>query len=436
MGACVWVRAAVGAFVVLAAMACSSDPGDGCVASACDITDGQCQKAIFAATACAREQNGTAMPKVRTISVDEYRKELTDGQNAPTANDQTWTTALQLLGFLPAGKSIGDASTDTSASDVAAFYDTDTKSVTVIDRGASDQQQDLFILSHEFVHSLQDAKTGLDAFEQKWAHSTDSDIAVHALVEGEAVVLSSGVLSRSVGRDPHDTNWPALESSFFDSIFASIDSAGAPFLTAVESLPYPVGSSGLLKPWLDSGQPGIDAFYAHPRQSLVDWTGDVTLGSTSVEPIGCYPTAAPPDYGGVDHDTFGIAGAMIVFMGSGGNARSAYDASSGWRNDSVVTFAPGDAADAGRAVAWRTHWDSPASAAMFQAAAQRALPAAVTAVDDADVTVRVASTPEVLMQWDGTACGAESDLPVAPPSATDTMTSVIGRARWRLVPSP
>jgi hypothetical protein len=411
------------------AIGCGGDTGPGCTATACNITDAHCQKSIFAATACEREQSGASEPKVRVLTLDQFRQELDADPSEPTASERGWGTVFQLLRLLPAGQSIDQAATNTAADNIAAYYSTSTKGVTVIDRGSSDEQEDLFTLSHEFVHSLQDEEVGLAAFQKKWTHSTESSIAVKALIEGEAVLVSAGVLTRSLGRERSGTDWPRFESALFTSIFGSLDKSAAPFFAAVENLPYPIGSDGLVEPWLSRGQPGIEDFYSRPYLSLIDWVDDVPRPQTEVEPLTCYPTSAPAGYVGEDHDTFGIAGVLSMFMRAGLDAESSYGASRGWRSDSVVTFRPSDTTDDHRAVAWRTHWATPDDALAFRGAVS-GVPALRIVLEEQNVTLFAASDTQILAQWDTTPCGVESDLPTST-SDTMTMMSKIRGSRWR-----
>jgi hypothetical protein len=411
----------------LATFACGSDTRDPCFVSVCDITRPVCQQRIFSATACEREQAGAPIPKIRVITRDVYRRELEEAQTEPTANDRTWNAALQLLGMLGPEQTLDEAAIETAVAEVGAFYEPDSKRVTIIEPTAS-AEGDLFLLSHEFVHSLQDAEVDYASFWRQWAHSTDSGVAISTLIEGEAMVLAGGVLERSRGQDGTEADWSGWRSSLFEATFSDIDKATSPYLTTRESLPYPLGLTGLTQPWSKEGQSAIDAFYDRPHQSLVDWVLDTHLGSTAVESIACYPTVPPEGYAVAGYDTVGISGVMAVFLGAGALASDAFSQSREWRNDLMVTFAPVDPADTGRAVAWRTRWKTSPQAQSFEDAARKVLPAADVVRDTTDVTVRSASVPNVLARWDMTACGTVNNLPTTT-SQADSMMSKVRRYR-------
>jgi hypothetical protein len=406
---------------------CSEDAGGCAGQQPCDITDARCQQAIFAATACERGQPGAHVPEVRTIGLDQYEEELADAQSEPSANELTWEAAYHLLGFLDDDETITGARTRTAADNVAAYYETETKQVTVIDRENADPERDFFILAHEFTHSLQDADVDLEAFRKKWVSSTDASIAMGSLIEGEAMLVANGVALRADGLSPRDADWPSYEEAMLDDGFQTVDDSLTPLFAAATSLLYPVGTKGLRRPWLDSGQAGIDAFYHHPRQSLLDWIRNTPLGETAVEGVECHPTTPPQGYVGVDHDSLGIVGAMALLVEGRMLAKPAYGESEGWLGDSVVTFAPSDPADTGRAVAWCTRWDSSSSAATFEAAARRVRRDATVVLSGKEVTIRNASSATVLPTWEDTMCGTEKDLPTAGQDATDDLMGLRSR---------
>jgi hypothetical protein len=84
--------------------------------------------------------------------------------------------------------------------------------------------------------------------------STDSFVAVTSLIEGEASVLMIAVTGRSQGAEPHEFNWSAAMPALWDATFESIDAAAAPFVTAVQVLPYALGTDYLFQGWLRNGQ--------------------------------------------------------------------------------------------------------------------------------------------------------------------------------------
>lgn len=74
-------------------------------------------------------------------------------------------------------------------SQVAAYYDPDTKSVYLLSGGDSTLEQGV-IMSHELYHALQDQYFDLDGFmSKKLELNSDQEMARNALVEGEATYI-------------------------------------------------------------------------------------------------------------------------------------------------------------------------------------------------------------------------------------------------------
>lgn len=389
----------------------SSDEGCPVPVAACDITSSTCQSAIFRATACERGQQKATMPPVRVITADQFTAEM----NATLTGDPSatlWTPAFQALGLLPAGTTLVGAISASAASNVVAYYDPATKRVSVIDQGGStDPTESLFELSHEFTHALQDQERDITAYESKHTTSTDSHVAVTSLLEGEADVIGLSVTGRSVGKTPDQLDWSGANTSMWSSILQTIQTAPSPFVMAVQSLPYPLGTQYIAPRWLQNGQPAIAAIYDAPLLSALDWQQEIDPGApTLVEPLDCYPTTAPAGYPGADSDQLGMSGVLGSLVASGqGGWTDTFD----WRGDAVVVF---KATTGQEAVAWRTRWDTAADASNFA----RTLDVSVAAwphqvtVANREVALLVTMDPAPLAAWASSmACGTVKDLPSA-----------------------
>jgi hypothetical protein len=385
---------------------------------ACDVTTVGCQSSVFAATACERSQADAPQPPVRVITLDAYNSELQSGTPGP--NEAQWSSAAQLLGLFPPGVSVEQAAAGAASGNVVAYYDPDTKGVTIIERGpsagASSPLDDVFELSHEFVHALQDASIDLQGFRSQWATSTDTSVATRALIEGEADVLGAAVTERAAGGVPSQFRWTMFEDSLWSSILDSVQNDAVPFMTAVLVLPYPLGTAYLDDRWLAGGQPAIDAVYGAPLRSALDYQNDIEVGSTTlVEPLDCYPTTAPSGYTGVDSDALGMAGVLGIYVRAGQSASTAWTRSQSWRGDAMAVF---DAPGGGVAVAWRTRWATGADAADFETAISAVTSGTVT-VSAQDVTVLSAADPALVPAWaQSMVCGSIDQMPTAAAGST------------------
>jgi len=399
------------------AVGCSSEDEGSCPPpSACDVTAAGCQQLIFQATACERKQEDAVAPVVRVISVSQFVDEMNAAAMAPTEDQVAWETAMQMLALLPAGTSLTTALTEASVDNVAAYYDPETQRVSIIDRNEPGEPlDDLLVLSHEFAHALQDQEVNINAYRDERTTSLDSFVSLTSLIEGEATVLGIAVTGRAQGGAPPQLNWSAGISAMWTGIFESIQASTAPFITAIQSLPYPLGTEYLYPRWLDGGQASTDAVYAEPPLKVLDWEARLTAGSLA-QPLDCYPTTAPAGYAALGHDSLGLTGVLGIWMASGQVSQSAWYNSMGWRGDSLVVYRSTTGAEV--AVAWRTRWETNDDARQMAMALETSLPATSfrqTIVENTELTLLVATNGALVTDWNAAQqCGTVADLPETP----------------------
>lgn len=397
------------------------------IVGGCDITTAACQRATFAAAAEVRGQSGAKMPPVRIISheqfVDLLNEEVADAAGTP----DPWSAPLGLLGLIPEGSSIADQQASNSADNVAAYYETESKDVTVIEREGTDPLDDVFVLAHEFVHSLQDAEVGIGEFEAAWVDSLDSHVASRSLIEGEANVLGIVVLGRALSTPARLLNWEGVTESWHDYAFDTIEQSSSPLFAAAQLLPYPLGTAQLGPLWLDRGQRPIDELYATPRLSVLDWAEDTSVTAPSRrEALACEPTSGPSGYAGVESDAFGPAGVLSLLLRAGERIGAAWSDALESRGDRVVLFQRDGAPD-DFAITWRIRFESVAAAESFEARVGSALSAGVDLLrDDREVLLFGASDDAALSAWTNVSdCGTPEELPV--PADTDPGDSALRR---------
>jgi hypothetical protein len=417
---------------VVSVVACSGDdpaPFDCTLLPVCDIRGAPCQNEVFLASACAREQQGASAPPVRTISRQELEAELRrDLAENPEGIPGAWEAAYQLLGLIPS-RPLGDVLVESAVSNIAAFYRTDTKQVTVIQDNALGWETGAWILSHEYVHALQDQAVDLTAFEQQWTRSTDDSMALTSLIEGEAMLHPNVLQVRRRGGQPARFGWDSYASRLLTSVLETLEAAPAPFIDAVSLLPYPVGFRFVIDPWLGGGQGAIDGLFEQPRFPFLSWLSAVDGGDPGpIEPLTCFPTGAPSGYTGFDHDRMGPTALLGLHVGQGTLASAALRVSTTLHDDSLVVFtnAP-DAAREGVAVAWRLRFRDAGAAATFENSIGPALRAPAFSLQrfDREVLIRTAGDPAVLEAWTNAAeCGHAEDLPVRS-STSQAMSALI-----------
>jgi hypothetical protein len=200
------------------------------VPAECDITTPKCQQAVLDATACERGQDAPALPVVRTLArselAAEYRAEAdADAAEAPESAQATgaWDAALAALHLLPAGTGVIEASIDDAVDNVAAYYDPGDKRLTIIEDSAGpDRFSAMYTLSHELTHYLQDEALDLTRLHQEVGATTDSQVALSALVEGDAMVTSVRVAVRFQGGSARDVRWDDYFTSVQQSVLGAI----------------------------------------------------------------------------------------------------------------------------------------------------------------------------------------------------------------------
>jgi hypothetical protein len=224
-------------------------------------------------------------------------------------------------------------------------------------------------------------------------------------------------------------DWRGYADSLLANVLESVESSPAPFVDALQLLPYPVGLLFLIDRWLSGGQAAIDALYEAPALSFAEWLTVFEPATPIGEAVTCFPTGAPPGYAAFDHDSFGAAGLIGLNVGFG---RLGIDLSAGIDGDSMVVFTdPADPAQSRVAAAWRIRFHhalaAEGTARTFTDSRGTANLRATQL--DREVLVQVATDPAVLAAWtNGAECGRAEDLPV-PPEAASMHAALRGLAR-------
>ncbi|MBN2168253.1 MAG: hypothetical protein JW738_03335 [Actinobacteria bacterium] len=95
---------------------------------------------------------------------------------------------LQALGLIDDEDNLGDIVTKLLTEQIAGFYDTETKDITIVEGKSEGVLLDEFTLSHEVTHALQDQNFGLEKPPlDNEAYNGDNSLAIESLLEGDAV---------------------------------------------------------------------------------------------------------------------------------------------------------------------------------------------------------------------------------------------------------
>jgi hypothetical protein len=118
---------------------------------------------------------------------------------------------MKVLGLLPRDLDLKETMVKVYSEEIAAFYDTKTETMHLIKEpeavakkppsflerllgktGGFDKDENKTVIAHELTHALADQNYDLDALQKAVKHDDDRDLALSALIEGEATLTMLG----------------------------------------------------------------------------------------------------------------------------------------------------------------------------------------------------------------------------------------------------
>lgn len=179
----------------------------------------------------------------------------------PIEDIETSQQLLELLGFVDAGMSVLDLLIDVLSEEVLGFYDRDKKTVYVVSERDRLGPNDIITMAHELTHALQDQHYDLKGLYAARKGDNDRQLALQALVEGDASLLHSLYSLRHLS-DADRAQAERAESSQGRALDR------APFVIQRELIfPYEDGVGFLLGPFMSGSWPAIDAIWRDPPES-------------------------------------------------------------------------------------------------------------------------------------------------------------------------
>ena len=241
---------------------------------ACNIAQRDCQLDIYYSLLRLRGDGPDpfeGVPPIRTLTVAQYEAELrrdqkpdkpTDEETSTEPKVDPWDVSLQLLGLIQPKMSSSSQGVTDRVNRVAAFYSSSTRTVTVIDRGGyHDDRGDTILLTHELVHALQDGEL------PDWSsHTTDSDLAENAMIEGEATLYENLTADEIDGLDPQETDWNDFYGRWLSGRRSAMPKERSPYYAA-SWFTYPLGAGRLVKGYTEGGNAAVRHVLADPPRS-------------------------------------------------------------------------------------------------------------------------------------------------------------------------
>ncbi len=300
----------------------------------------------------------------------------------------------RLLGLIPAGTSLKDLYLKLLSSQVAGYYDSDTKELYVVSKSGAIGPTEKVTFAHEFDHALQDQNFGLSKLQLDSIGEGDRSLARLSIPEGDSTELMTEWAS---------TNLTPAE--LMQMIGESTDPEQAKILAEMPDIlkdsllfPYTSGLDLVRSIRMAGGWPAVASLYADPPASTEQVLHPEKYTSHEAPVAVTFPKDLAKRLGAgwkVDYqDTLGEF-QLAEWLRSAGKvpAATASAAAAGWGGDRVALVGNGDRSG----VVIDTRWDSPAEASEFAAAAQTALDTlggshAMIAIDGTDrVTIFVAT---------------------------------------------
>jgi hypothetical protein len=283
----------------------------------CDITQRDCQEAIYASVAERLESDPSAPPPIRTISVEEYEAELREFfVPEDYANAEPVTRGLRLMGLLAEeAPNLIDAQIENLVSWVGAYFDSQSGGVTVIDRDyevISGQA----LLAHEFVHAIQERDFGFDVINEG-VEFEDHFLASRAVVEGDADHNSIAWTLEKLETPLTAVDWAAYHDDNKELLRQSISSTDRSVIDFGASFPYVHGGEFMTDAILTDGlDVRRELWNAGPATSAAVMSGYAAFRDGTVPahdaPESAYPTASL-EFDEVVRDELG-AWTLFVFL--------------------------------------------------------------------------------------------------------------------------
>jgi hypothetical protein len=340
----------------------------------------------------------------QTIGEDELATRTAEDfdRDNPEAYVLSGERLYKALGLMPEADSLRDLYLELLASQVAGFYDPETKQLFVVSRSGRINGADKITFAHEYGHALQDANFDIFGAPEELRDQTDRAIARAALYEGDATLLML-LWAQGGNLTPEEIQ---------DYIAAGSDPESLAILERMPAIlvqgllfPYETGVTWVLPVQTDGGWAGVDALYERPpttteqvlhpeKYEAREDAIEVTIPADAADRMGEGWSIAL-------EDTWGEFQTRVWLTEVGASLDAASDAAAGWGGDRVAVMdGPGDA----WAVVLDTTWDSEAEADVFRAAAEDAVgslggEAAVVGTGE-DVTILIASDRDALLSLD------------------------------------
>jgi hypothetical protein len=363
--------------------------------------------AIFdAIEAQVLELRGLEPVDVVRTTIDEAELATRTAADFDADNPESYVLGIErlykALGLMPEADSLRDLYLELLASQVAGFYDPDSKELFVVSRSGRINGADKITFAHEYGHALQDANFDIFEASEDLRDQSDQAAARAALYEGDATLLML-FWAQNGNMTPEEIQ---------DYIAAGTDPESLALLERMPQIlvqgllfPYEAGATWVLPVQTAEGWAGVDALYENPPTT----TEQILHPEKYEAGEGALPVVIPADAASrmgdgwtvALEDTWGEFQTRVWLTESGIPTEEATAAAAGWGGDRLVVM---NGPDEAWAVALETTWDSEAEAVEFRDAAEAAVATldgeAAVVGTGSDVVILIASDRDALLALD------------------------------------
>jgi hypothetical protein len=285
--------------------------------------------------------------------------------------------ALARWGLIPRGTDYLSLMVELLTDNVAGYYDSKTKKLTVSRAAIDDPAWSELVLAHEIDHGLQDQAFGLEKLQTVPADAADAALARRALIEGDGVAL---MIELALARQNIDPPWtdPAVAHELGVAMGAPPGDAldRAPFAVRERILfPYRSGLAFVAalrqyEPWS-----AVDAVFKRPPRSTEQILHvEKYIADEKPVEIALAAPAGLADYATLHTTVWGEHGFSLFLRAHGVSAEMAAQAATGWAGDRAIVIARPDDARPSRTIGLaRLTWDTEADAIEAHDASVRAI---------------------------------------------------------------
>ncbi len=287
-----------------------------------------------------------------------------------------YARSLAYLGLLPDGCDLRSAYLRLMDEQMTAFYDPRSGALYLFEDLEAGESFARAVLAHELTHALQDQHYDLERYALDDLSNDDRVMAVHALLEGDAMVVMSEVLRRRPMADRDLPKEFPAEADFGDAAIPLFlrESLQFPYLEGRRFVLYRRDRDGDLDGAFRS-PPRTTEEILHPERAETE----SKPGARRV----AIPSWRDPDVRAVWRNTLGEFGIRVWLRRWNDDGDWAAPAD-GWDADRYVYYERAASRPAG--LVWVTAWDDAGEAGEFLAAAARATRRMLGVVSGADPT--------------------------------------------------